>query len=459
MDYSGNNLALWNFVIQFGIIAVIILVSNILRKKVTFIRKSLIPTSVLAGFILLGVKYTGLVRVDTNFLEQLTYHGIAIGFIAMSLRVPKKDETGSVGTAIRSGCLIVSTYLVQAVTGLVISLGLAFTFMPNLFKASGVLLPMGYGQGPGQANNVGLTYEALGFEGGQSFGLAIAAAGFLCACIVGVIYLNYITRKGYIKREEHEDVSGSVTVDTFQDKDEIPISESIDKLSIQMALILLVYLFTYLVLQGVSTLLTNYAPGVAKTVNPLLWGFNFIFGSLFAVLARKIFGHLRASKIMGKQYQNNYLLSRISGLAFDVMIISGIATIDFEKLKGLWVPFVLMAVAGAVVTFIWVKLVCKRIYPDYFQEGFIGMYGMLTGTISSGILLVREVDPNFETPAANNLVTGSGLGIAFGAPVLLLISLAPKSTGAAFAVIGLALSYLAILIGIIVLSLKKGKKD
>ena len=87
------------------------------------------------------------------------------------------------------------------------------------------------------------------------------------------------------------------------------------------------------------------------------------------------------------------------------------------------------------------------------------MFGMLTGTISSGILLVREVDPNFETPAANNLVTGSGLGIAFGAPVLLLISLAPKSTGATFAVIGLALSYLAILIGIIVLSLKKGKKD
>lgn len=457
MDYSGNNLALWNFVIQFGIIAVVILFSNIIRKKVLFIRKSLVPTSVLAGFLLLGVKYTGLVRIDTNFLEQLTYHGIAIGFISMSLRVPKKDETNTVGTAVRSGCLIVSTYLVQAVTGLIISLLLAYTIKPDLFKAAGVLLPMGFGQGPGQANNVGLTYEALGFTGGQSFGLALAAAGFLCACIVGVIYLNFISRKGYVKREAHQDVSGSVTVDTFQDKDEIPISESIDKLSIQMALILLVYLFTYLVLQGVSVLLQNKAPGVAKTICPLLWGFNFIFGSIFAVVARKVIVGLRKSKLMNRQYQNNYLLSRISGLAFDVMIISGIASIDFKKLQGLWLPFILMAVAGGVVTFIWVMFMCKRIYPDYVQEGFLGMYGMLTGTISSGILLVREIDPNFETPAANNLVAGSGLGIAFGAPVLLLISLAPKSAASPFIVIGLAVAYLAVLLGIIAFSKKKSR--
>ena len=26
------------------------------------------------------------------------------------------------------------------------------------------------------------------------------------------------------------------------------------------------------------------------------------------------------------------------------------------------------------------------------------MYGMLTGTISSGVLLLREIDPDFDTP-------------------------------------------------------------
>ena len=100
----------------------------------------------------------------------------------------------------KSGALIVSTYLVQALTGLVISLVLAYTVMPDLFKASGILLHMAYGQGPGQANNVGSTYEALGMIGGRSFGLSLAATGYLCACIVGVIYLNVLNRRGQLRR-------------------------------------------------------------------------------------------------------------------------------------------------------------------------------------------------------------------------------------------------------------------
>ena len=83
------------------------------------------------------------------------------------------------------------------------------------------------------------------------------------------------------------------------------------------------------------------------------------------------------------------------------------------------------------------------------------MYGMLTGTISSGILLLREIDPEFKTPAANNLVTGSSFGIIFGAPVLLLVSMAPKSTMMTFVVLGLVIIYLAILL---LFMFKAGKK-
>ncbi len=54
---------------------------------------------------------------------------------------------------------------------------------------------MAYGQGPGQANNVGTTYETLGMDGGRSFGLSLAAVGYLVACVVGVIYLNILNSK------------------------------------------------------------------------------------------------------------------------------------------------------------------------------------------------------------------------------------------------------------------------
>lgn len=460
MDYSASNTELWAAILQIGIVAATILIANILRKKVPFIRKTLMPTAVLGGFLLLIAKTVGIINLDDTFMENLTYHCIAIGFIAMSLRIPAKDsvEKGNL-VGLKSGAVIVGSYMIQAISGLIISIGLAYTIMPNMFKSAGILLCMGYGQGPGQANNTGGTYETgWGFTGGRSFGLALAAAGYICACIVGVVYMTILTKKGKIKRIDHEELSGSVTVDTFQQKDEVPIAESLDRLSIQIALVLVVYLVTYLITWGITSLLTTYAPAVGNMVNSLLWGFNFMVGSGLAIATRSMLKGLRKAKIVNHQYQNNYLLSRISGLAFDVMIVAGIASIKIEDLSGLWLPFILMAVVGAVVTLFHLQYVCKRVYKDYYYEGLVSMYGMMTGTISSGILLLREIDPEFETPAANNLIIGSSFAIMLGAPLLLLVGLAPQSTVLTFVVLGACVIYYIALLGVVNIKKKKNKK-
>ena len=429
MDFSAANTTIWNPLLQVCILAIMILLANVIRKKVSFIRKSMMPTAVIAGFILLVLKLIGIIKVDNSFMEAITYHFIAIGFIAMSLRVPEAiDKNSSNHIGFRSGATIVSSYLIQAVSGLLISIGLGLTIMPNLFKPAGILLCLGFGQGPGQANNTGTTYEVnWGFTGGRSFGLSLAAAGYICACIVGVVILEILLRKNKVKRIDHEELSGSVTVDTFQSEKEIPISESIDRFSIQIALVLAVYLVTYLFTKFVTDVLATYAPGVGNLLNSLLWGFNFILGSAFAILARVLLANLGKYKIMNHQYQNNYLLSRFSGFAFDIMIVAGIGSIEPEDIKGLWLPFVLMVIVGATVTYLHLSFVCKRIYKDYYYEGLVSMYGMMTGTISSGILLLREIDPNMKTPAANNLVVGSSFAILLAAPVLVFIGLAPKS--------------------------------
>lgn len=456
MDFSAANETLWNPIIQFGIIAFLILLANVLRRKIPAVQASLMPTAVLAGFILLLLRTSGILKIDVEFLEMLTYHMIALGFIALSLRVPEKTSEATPLIGSKSGALIVSTYLVQATVGLVISLVLAYTVMPELFKASGILLPMAYGQGPGQANNVGTTYEALGMTGGRSFGLSLAAMGYLCACTVGVIYLFVMNRQGKLKHIKDKDyISGSVTIDTYQDENEIPIAESVDKLSVQMALVLLIYLLTYLITNGITTLLQMISPGLVKSVGTLLWGFNFIIGSMIAVGFRVLFTSLKRLKWMNRQYQNNYLLSRLSGLAFDFMIVAGIASINIDDLSGLWLPFILMAVAGGVVTLLYLRFMSEKLYPGYVYEGFLSMFGMLTGTISSGVLLLREIDPELKTPASNNLVTGSSFGIVFGIPMLILISFAAKDDTSVFLALVFILLYLAALLLFI---FKAGKK-
>ncbi|MDR2478384.1 MAG: sodium:glutamate symporter [Treponema sp.] len=446
MDFTAGNTALWGVFIQIGIIAGILLAANILRRKLSIVRRTLLPVSVLGGFLLLLIRLSGFIVIDARLLEMITYHGIAIGFIALSLRTREAGGPRDSLTAPKSGALIVSCYLLQGIAGLAITLGLAYTIMPDLFKAAGILLPMGYGQGPGPANNIGAAYENLGFAGGRSFALSIAASGFLAACIAGIIYLNILFRKGVISKKEGNAISGSITTEVLQDADELPLSESVDRFSINLAMVLLTYLITYLCLRFLSFIACRAGAGVEKTVVPLLWGFNFIVGSLAAMLVRVFLGRLRRIKVMNHQYQNNYLLSRISGLAFDVMIISGIAGIDVSGLRSLWLPFILLSAAGTFFTLFYLKWICRKLYPGYYLEGMMSLYGMMTGTISSGILLLRELDPQYETPAAGNLISGSAFAILFGFPMLALIGIAPGSPLLTFVVLGLLIVYFFLLL-------------
>ncbi|HOV70304.1 MAG TPA: sodium/glutamate symporter, partial [Clostridia bacterium] len=442
-----------------GMLSGLILLGNLLRRKIGFLKKTLLPTSLIAGFLALGFRYFKILPLDQTFMEAITYHTIAIGFIALALRIPKRDKIkeGSPGDGVKSGALIVSTYLLQGLLGLAITVILSYTLSPGLFKAAGILLPMGYGQGPGQANNIGTAYETgYGFEGGASFGLALATTGFLWACLGGVVYMNILAKKQKIKLSEIKGKNSALSISEVQDENEIPLSESIDRLSMQIAMVLFIYLLTYLFSLGLTSLFDNIPAlsGASKTISPLIWGFNFLIGTLIAILARGVFGFLRKANIMTHQYPNSFLLNRLSGFSFDLMIVSSICAIEISDLSGLWIPFILLTIFGGIVTLIYLIWICKYLYPKYYYKGFLSMYGMLTGTISTGMLLLREVDPQFETPATNNLILGSTSAIVLGMPMLLLIGIAPKSIPMLILTFACLIVYLAVLVAFML----KGKR-
>ena len=90
-----------------------------------------------------------------------------------------------------------------------------------------------------------------------------------------------------------------------------------------------------------------------------------------------------------------------------------------------WILLVTALIFG-IVTFIYLKHMCKKLYPDYENEGFFSMYGMLTGTASTGVILLRELDKDFTSPACDNLVYQQLPAIVFGFPLMLLAKLAPS---------------------------------
>jgi ESS family glutamate:Na+ symporter len=77
---------------------------------------------------------------------------------------------------------------------------------------------------------------------------------------------------------------------------------------------------------------------------------------------------------------------------------------------------------GGIVTTIYIVFVCKRIYKTDVLENMLALYGNLTGVVSTGLALVKEIDPNLESSATKNLVLGSGAGLFVGFPLMLLLN-------------------------------------
>lgn len=440
-DYS-----VWGIFSVFAVLLGSLLVGYALQKAIPFLRKSLIPTSVIGGLILVIIAaiykaITGDVMFDTAFfggngteqLEIITYHALALGFIASTLKNTESKLTKQRTSEIfNTGVTTVSTYLIQGTLGFAVTL-IAALVIPDFFKASGVLLALGYGQGTGQALNYGTIFETeFGFVGGKSFGLTIAALGFLSASIGGVIYLNLMRRKGKLKVA---DKSVYKTMHEIDDADSsAPLSDSMDRMTVQISLIAICYFITYLIM----TLIGNLVPGFRSVI----YGFNFLLGVIAAILVKNLLKHLKNKNIIKRDYTDNFLLTRAGNFCFDIMIVAGIAAIRLDILENYWGVIIILGVVGTIVTLIYNRFVAKKLFPDYYEEQFLMMYGMLTGTASTGIILLRQIDGEFKTPASDNMVYQNLPAICFGFPLMLLIPLAPVKP---LLVIGIFVAYTIVL--------------
>ncbi len=424
------SLSTWGWMIQFFVLVVALLIANLIRCNVPLLKRSLLPSALVAGLIILCMKPFGFFSnfVDKEIMEIITYHTLGLGFVAMSLKNKKiKSQTTPV-KVIETGMVTAGTYAIQGIVGLLITIPL-FLLGGSFFYAAGLLLPMGYGQGPGQALTFGLAYQNWATDQGflfhgTDFGLSIAIIGFIVGSVVGVVFMNVLHRKGKLKIKGG-DYKKVYTLEDYESENEIPHTESIDKMSVQLSLVLTVYAIVFLFMYGVQNL--DLGSFGEKTIKPMSWGFNFLWGSIFGSFAKFVITKLRKHKLMNREYINNYTLDRIAGTCFDFMIVAGTAAIDFNNLQNLWLPLILVCTIGAIVTFLYVLWCSKHLFPDYQYEGFFSLFGMLTGTASNGMILLREIDPKFETPAANNLVLQAIPAIGFGFPVLLVLGFAPLS--------------------------------
>ena len=428
-DFTMANYdAVWAFLVQFGLLLLFMLVGNTLRRTIPFFRKCLIPSALLGGASLLCLniitKQFGFALVDNRLMQVITYHCLAIGFAAMSLKTERAKHRTQKIQVVEFGALQGGSYMLQAFVGLGITIILFLLTQHGEKMVSyicGLILPLAYGQGPGNALSWDINFTnipATQFAGNGSFGLSLASIGFVVASVFGVFYINIMKKRGNLYVRSGEPVAAAPMVNEDDYKD-IPDNESVNKFTLQMGFVAMAYAlsFGFMYLLGILSDFTN----------SIAWGFNFLWASLAAMLIRVVVKKLQKYKLMHHRYIDNYQMDRISGFAFDLMSVAGVAAIEINDIKNYILPIFVLSVVGSVITYIYSRKVSQECFKGFEHEFFLMSFGTMTGTASNGMILMKEIDPGLRTPTSSLYILSNFPAMVMIAPLLFLLSFAAQS--------------------------------
>ena len=415
----------WSFYIDLGIIAVALLLATLLRAKVRFFQRYLVPNALTAGFILLPF-YNFLaprIGIGTANLEAMIYHLLSLSYIAMSLRGRRGSSFSK--SIVITGVLIATSITFQGIIGFGLTMAARATVYPGLFPGFGLFVPLGFELGPGQAFSIGLGWESMGFEGAGSVGLTFAALGFIWACFGGVFLINLGIKRRWLTTEHMSRLKDRGTRSGVLGKGaDRPIgsrlateSEAIDSMTINIATVGAVYILTYLFLKLMTMLLSLIGPlGEELAVN--LWGLSFVFAAIIALIIRGIMSKLRVDAIL-----DDGSLTRISGVSVDLLVAAAIGAISLVVVVRYLVPILVIGIVSGVATTLYTVFLTSRLFRDHRFERAVMIYGASTGTLPTGLALLRVLDPEFETPVATDYMYGSGIAFFLVIPYVLSINL------------------------------------
>ncbi|MBI9103106.1 MAG: sodium:glutamate symporter [Spirochaetales bacterium] len=420
----------WSMFINLGIISVGLLLATWIRVKVNFFQKYLIPNPILAGFILLPLynfvfPLLGLTNLN---LGAMAYHLLSISFVALSLKTPPMKKPGK-GRIFGTTLSVLNQFAIQGLIGLLLTFFFIKTTRPDLFHSFGYLLPLGFAQGPGQAYSIGESWTAFGVEGAGSIGLTFAAIGFILCSFGGVFIINYGIKRGWIEKDK---LGFNIDKDTrpgvHPKGSKLPVggyqtteTEAIDSLTLNLAVVLTGYFIAFLILTGIEYLLSFLGPTGAQLAETF-WGLSFIFAALVGLLMKQILKATDTQHLM-----DNLTLNRITGFSVDLMVASAIAAISLVIVAEYWVPILTISLIGAVAVGFSTIWYCSRVFSDHRFLRTLLVFGVSTGTLSTGLALLRVVDPDFETPVATDYTYASGITFAFAIPYVLTMNITLKT--------------------------------
>ncbi|MFO7563214.1 MAG: hypothetical protein R6X02_11270 [Enhygromyxa sp.] len=443
-------MAYWSggYVQDLLIVIALLAVAAGLRRAIGPLQRLGMPDALIAGFVglLFGPSLLGLLPFSPERLELVIYHLLALVFITVGLQAPQAGPPGAPrkrsGSARSIAFAIPLIAVLQGVVGLLCVLGWnAAAGRPELHSGFAMLLPLGFNQGPGPAMSLGSAWEAnAGMADGAQLGLIMAAVGYAWCCVVGVAFVAWGRRRGWDRAPGRDEAHVDDSV-----AQERPVARraslgGLEPLSAQLVAIAGIYLLTWVFLELVSPLIPR------PDQRSILWGFHYLIATGFALALRPLI-----ARLPGGNPLDNDLLARISSTIVDVATCAALAAVSVAVLGEHLVPVLLISSVGGTVTLLACVWMARRAFPARPFEHAIVTYGSLTGTATTGMALLRMLDPQLAGPAARNYVLAVPPSVVLGLPLFVLMPIPVLGfpgtyPGKALLVVGILCAYAVLLV-------------
>ena len=286
----------------------------------------------------------------------------------------------------------------------VVGIGLVLVWLGPMFGVNalfGGILPVGFEGGHGTAAGLGPTFTELGWEAGKDFALASATGGIISAIVVGMMLVNWAARRGYTVRRlspadvPEDDSIGVIPVDRRPIAGRLSVSsDAIEAFSLHVAIVGIAIALGYVMQQGLVGLGRLIAPDAKRTV---LSSFPLFPLCMLGGLIVQIF----EDKFDRHKLLDVGLTRRIQNTALDFLVVAAIATIKLDVIAEGLVPLLILIAAGIAWNVFCVLVLARRLLPDAWFERAIAEMGQSMGVTATGLLLLRVVDPDYESPAAD----------------------------------------------------------
>ena len=427
-----------NFLYDFAVAAALLFVAKIIRCKFRFIQHAYIPAALLAGFLglFLGPQFLDILPFSS---EIANYPSILIAVLFGSMFVGTRGKMsvksvlkGAGDTMLINGASEMMQFAVFILIGVAV-LPVAFSGINNAF---GLMLPAGFVGGHGTAAAIGGVLGDAGWADASTIGQTFATVGLLGGILLGVVLINFGARKGWTKvirsinELPEEMLTGVVPEGKAASLGRSTTNGvSIDSLTWHACLVLVSVGMAYLVNEGLKIVM----PGISFPT----YGLALLCGVVVQLV-------LKAVKLDSSVDKD--VITHIGSSATDFLVVFGIASIKVSVVVQYWVPIVVLSVLGFLFVTAWLLLVSRRFFCDYWFEHGIYIFGMSTGVLATGVILLRITDPEFRTGVLQDF----GLAwIVLSVMDALLVAFAPvfvlAGQGVAFSVTLIAVSVAALI--------------